>query len=81
MRLSSCGRFQVFDVLFIDREVGDALSAWAGTRGLRAEDAVQVALAAFVVDAGLWQDAADAYAAHRGLCSMDERSRAEAEDL
>ncbi|MBK6514340.1 MAG: hypothetical protein IPG04_09530 [Polyangiaceae bacterium] len=47
MKLSACGRFVVLDDLHIDREVFSALRRWSERRGLRAQDAVQLAIVAF----------------------------------
>lgn len=47
MKHSVCGRFVVLDSLHIDRKVLGALASWAADRGLRVEDAIQLAICAF----------------------------------
>jgi len=47
MKLSPCGRFLVLDGLHIDREVLGALARWSDRRGLRIQDAVQLAILFF----------------------------------
>jgi hypothetical protein len=44
---SECGRFVVIDRLHLDRHVFEALARWATDRGLRMQDAIQLALCAF----------------------------------
>lgn len=45
--LSECGRFVVIDALHLDRYVFEALARWATDRGLRMQDAIQLAVCAF----------------------------------
>ena len=45
--VSDGGRFVVIDELHLDREVFEVLARWAADRGLRIQDAVQLALCAF----------------------------------
>jgi hypothetical protein len=45
--VSECGRFVVFDALHLDRNTVEALGRWAADRGLRIQDAIQLALCAF----------------------------------
>lgn len=47
MQESVCGRFVVFRTLYIDRATLAPLAAWAVQRGLRVEDAIQIAVCAF----------------------------------
>jgi hypothetical protein len=47
MRLSACGRFVVLETLHIDRKVLESLASWAAERGLRVQDAIQLAICAF----------------------------------
>jgi hypothetical protein len=47
MKLSACGRFCVLETLYVDREVFTALARWSASRGLRVQDAVQLAMAVF----------------------------------
>lgn len=44
MRLSLCGKFYVLDALFLDREVGAALSHWCEQTGCRLQDGIQIAV-------------------------------------
>ncbi len=46
-KVSECGRFVVVDALHVDRAVFETLSAWAQARGLRVQDAIQIAVCAF----------------------------------
>lgn len=48
MKLSACGRFVVLDGLYVDREVYAELGGWAEARGVRLEDAVQLAIIALL---------------------------------
>lgn len=50
VRLTNCNRFAILDSLYIDREVLEALAAWAKQRGLRVQDAVQLAIISFTED-------------------------------
>ncbi len=50
-RATGCGRFVVLDELHLDRDVYERIVRWAAQHGLRVQDAVQVALCAFVGDA------------------------------
>ena len=43
---TACGRFVVLDGLLLDREVYADISRWAAARGLRVQDAIQLALCA-----------------------------------
>jgi hypothetical protein len=45
--ISDCGRFIVIDGLHIDRQVFSALAQWADIRGVRVQDAIQLAICAF----------------------------------
>ncbi|MDB4944543.1 MAG: hypothetical protein JWP97_4077 [Labilithrix sp.] len=47
MRLSACGRFIVLESLHIDRRVLEPLASWGARRGLRVQDAIQLAICAF----------------------------------
>lgn len=47
MRLSPCRRFVVVESLHVDRKVLESLVSWAEGRGLRTQDAIQVAICAF----------------------------------
>jgi hypothetical protein len=46
-KASKCARFVVLDSLHIDRNVFETLAEWASRRGVRVQDAVQLALCAF----------------------------------
>jgi hypothetical protein len=46
-RLSDCRRFVVIDALHIDRHLVEGLVRWADCRGLRLQDAIQLAICAF----------------------------------
>ncbi len=46
--VTKCGRFVVIDALHIDRDVFEALAGWAMDYGLGIQDAIQVALCAFI---------------------------------
>jgi len=46
-KVSTCGRFVVLEGLYLDRIVFEELDQWAGEHGLRAQDAIQLALCAF----------------------------------
>ena len=46
-KLSACGRIVVLDRLHLDREVFSSISTWAAHRGMRTQDAIQLALCAF----------------------------------
>ena len=47
-RLSPCGRFAVVDALHLDRDVFDAMAHWAADHHLGIQDALQLALCAFI---------------------------------
>jgi hypothetical protein len=51
MKLSPCARFVLLDGLYLDREAALSLAGWASRRGLALQDAIQLAVVAFV-DAG-----------------------------
>jgi hypothetical protein len=51
MKLSPCARFVLLDGLYLDREAASSLAGWASRRGLALQDAIQLAVVAFV-DAG-----------------------------
>jgi predicted nucleic acid-binding protein len=46
-KTSPCGRFIVIDGLHLDRVVFESLATWASERGLRLQDAIQLAVCAF----------------------------------
>ena len=46
-KFSGCGRFVVLEGLNLDRVVFEELDRWAREHGLRAQDAIQVAICAF----------------------------------
>ena len=48
MKLSTCGRFVVLETFHIDREVLGRLASWAEGKGMSPQDAVQLAVVAFV---------------------------------
>jgi hypothetical protein len=48
MKLSTCGRFVVLETLHMDREVLGRLTSWAEGKGMSPQDAVQLAVVAFV---------------------------------
>lgn len=46
-KISPSGRFIVLDGLHLDRMVFEALATWASEKGLRLQDAIQLAICAF----------------------------------
>lgn len=67
MRLSACGRFLVVDTLHIDREVLGGLARWGERRGLRIQDAIQIALIGFME---LTRDRGDTRSAHVAIPAL-----------
>ena len=55
-KLSACRRFAVLESLHIDRKVFESLESWAVVRGLRPQDAIQLAICAFNETAGSRRD-------------------------
>lgn len=47
MKLSSCGRFVVFESLYLDRRVVATLARWAAAHDLGLQDAIQLAVCTF----------------------------------
>jgi hypothetical protein len=47
MKRSACGRYVLLDGVYLDRNVFDGLAKWAEARGLRIQDALQLAVCAF----------------------------------
>lgn len=47
MKPSPCGRFLVLEALHLDSEILGALARWGERRGLRLQDAIQLAVVFF----------------------------------
>jgi hypothetical protein len=47
MKLSACRQFVVFETLRLDRSLLESLALWGAQRGLRMQDAIQLAICAF----------------------------------
>jgi hypothetical protein len=47
VNVSECGRFVVIDGLHLDRSVFETLRRWAADRGVRIQDALQLAVCSF----------------------------------
>ncbi len=65
MTSSACGRFVVLDGLHLDRHVFETFEQCATSRGLRVQDAIQLALCAFSNGALAFRAGADAAHQHR----------------